>query len=131
MDIYIVFCKNKKKFDKYVKVNRIRNKVIIDIKNILEEEDIDYAEYRDYFNMLIYTKILHSFKKGKDIYYIPNFDENVDVSEMFNLSNLLSDYTVNYNLLLFYDEFSNNDTINNTIINNMDKFTVSQIIKDY
>jgi len=85
MNLYLVFCKNKKKFDKYVKINRIRNKVIIDIREILEEEDIDYNEYKDYFNVIIYTKILHAFQKGKDIYYIPNFDnDNIDIREILN-----------------------------------------------
>ena len=38
---------------------------------------------------------------------------------------------VDYNLLFFYDEFTKDDDINQSIIDNMDKFTVSQIIKDY
>lgn len=131
-NMYIVFCKTRKKFDKYIKTNRIRNKVIIDIKSQLEEEDIEYNDYKDYFNVLIYTKILHAFKKEKDIYYIPNFDnEELNITELFKLQDLIKNYNVNYNILLFYDEFTNDDTINQTIIDNMDKFTVSQIIKDY
>lgn len=131
-NMYIVFCKTRKKFDKYIKTNRIRNKVIIDIKSQLEEEDIEYNDYRDYFNVLIYTKILHAFKKEKDIYYIPNFDnEDLNINELFKLQKLIKNYNVNYNILLFYDEFINDDTINQSIIDNMDKFTVSQIIKDY
>ena len=59
MNFYIVLCKSRKKFDKYVKVNKIRNKVIIDIKEQLDIEKITYNEYKDYFNLLIYTKILH------------------------------------------------------------------------
>ena len=132
MNIYVVFCKTRKKFDKYVKVNRIRNKIIIDIKNQLEEEDVEYQEYKDYFNILIYTKILHAFKKGKDIYYIPNFDNsNINVTEIFKLSKIMPSIKVDYNLLFFYDEFTKDDDINQSIIDNMDKFTVSQIIKDY
>lgn len=131
-NMYIVFCKTRKKFDKYIKTNRIRNKVIIDIKSQLEEEDIEYNDYKDYFNVLIYTKILHAFKKEKDIYYIPNFDnEELNITELFKLQTLMKNHNVNYNILLFYDEFINDDAINQSIIDNMDKFTVSQIIKDY
>lgn len=132
MNLYLVFCKNKKKFDKYVKINRIRNKVIIDIKESLEEEDIDYSEYKDYFNVIIYTKILHAFKKGKDIYYIPNFDNlNINIKEIFKLTKLIPDVKINYNVLFFHDEFINDEYINKSIIDNIDNFTTSQIIKDY
>jgi hypothetical protein len=73
MNFYLVFTKSRKRFDKYVKVNRIKNKVIIDIKQQLEEYDISYVDYKEYFNLIIYTKIKHSLSKKKDIYYIPNF----------------------------------------------------------
>ena len=80
MNFYMVFCKSRKKFDKYIKINRIRNKVIIDIKQQLDEENLDYSKFRDYFNLLIYTRIIHSLKKGKDIYYIPNFsNKEIDI----------------------------------------------------
>ena len=132
MNIYIVFCKTRKKFDKYIKINRIRNKIIIDIKNQLEEEDIDYEEYKDYFNVIIYTKILHAFKKGKDIYYIPNFDnEDINIEEIFKLSKLIPEIKIKYNVLSFYNDFSIDSKLNNFILNNIDKFTTSQIIKDY
>ena len=58
MNFYLVLTKNKKKFDKYVKVNRIRNKVIIDIKTALEENEITDEKFSDYFNLLIYTRML-------------------------------------------------------------------------
>ena len=50
MNFYIVFTKNRKKFDKYVKVNKIKNKTIIDIKQQLEECNINnsYIEYKEY-----------------------------------------------------------------------------------
>lgn len=132
MNIYVVFCKNRKKFDKYVKVNKIRNKVIIDIKNQLEEEGINYAEFKDYFNLMMYTKIIHALKKGKDVYYIPNFDnKKLDIAELFKLSKLIQDGALCFNLLFFYDEFKQEDSINQSILDHMDMFTVSQIIKDY
>ena len=39
MEFFCVYVKTRKKLDKYVKVNRIRNKYIIDIKKILEDSD--------------------------------------------------------------------------------------------
>ena len=65
MNFYLVFCKNRKKFDKYVKINRVKNKVIVDIKQNIEEEGIDPEKYKDYFNLIIYTRIVHSLQKGK------------------------------------------------------------------
>ena len=47
---FIVLCKNRKKVDKFMKVNRIKNKVIIDIKSALEENEIYDDKYNDYFN---------------------------------------------------------------------------------
>lgn len=131
MNFYVVFTKNKNKFDKYVKVNKIKNKVIIDIKTLLVEYDIEnYYEYKDYFNLIIYTKILHSFEKKKDIYYIPNFlSKNFDIDEIIKLKELFKD--INFNLLLFYDEFKSNNEINDTLLNNMDLFDASQILKSY
>ena len=44
MEFFCVYSKTRKKFDKFVKVNREKNKyVIIDIKKMLEEEDIDWV----------------------------------------------------------------------------------------
>ena len=131
MNFYIVFTKNKNKFDKYVKVNKIKNKVIIDIKSLLVEYDIEnYYEYKDYFNLIVYTKITHSLEKKKDIYYIPNFlNKNFNIDEIIKLKELFKD--TNFNLLLFFDEFKNNNDINDKLLNNMDLFDASQILKSY
>ena len=43
----------------------------------------------------------------------------------------MPDMKVDYNILFFYDEFTKETEINQSIMDNMDKFTVSQIIKDY
>lgn len=132
MDFYIVFCKNRKKFDKYIKVNRIKNKVIIDIKDQIEENQIDDKDkYKDYFNLLIYTRIIQSIKKDKDIYYIPNFyDDDLSISEILNLKKYVNNGS-DFNILMFFDEFGQNDSLFMDIINNIDKFDSSQIIKDY
>ncbi len=73
MNFHIVFTKNRKRFDKFSKINKIRNKVIVDIKSMLTEYDVEYDKYKEYFNILVYTRIQQSLNKGKDIYYIPNF----------------------------------------------------------
>ena len=55
MDFYLVFTKNRKRFDKYIKVNKIKNKVIIDIKFLLDDYEVDdYETYREYFNLIIW-----------------------------------------------------------------------------
>ena len=131
MNFYLVFTKNRKRFDKYVKVNRIKNKVIIDIRQQLDEYGVTYPEYKEYFNLLIYTKITHSLNKKKDIYYIPNFsNKNMDVEEIFKIKNLLDDKT-NFNILLFFDEFKDNEDVNQSILSNMNIFNASQILKSY
>jgi hypothetical protein len=131
MNFYIVFCKSRRKFDKYIKVNRIKNKVIIDIRYQLEEHQIkDLIEHRDFFNLLIFTKITQSLKKNKDIYYIPNFyDENLNISEITNIKNYIND--VNFNTLIFYDDFENGNNLLSNIIDKLDIFDTSQIIRDY
>jgi hypothetical protein len=130
MNFYLVFTKSRKRFDKYVKVNKIKNKVIIDIKQQLEEYDISYVEYKEYFNLLIYTKIKHSLFKKKDIYYIPNFsNKEIDIEEVFKIKKLLEGN--NFNILLFFDEFKDNEEINQSILSNMNIFDASQILKSY
>ena len=132
MDFYVVFCKNRKKFDKYVKVNRIKNKVIIDIKDQLEDIQIkDRNKYKDYFNLLIYTKIIQSLKKNKDIYYIPNFyDKSLETTEILDLKKYTEENT-NFNILMFFDEFGQDDIMFKEIIENLNIFDSSQIIRDY
>jgi len=131
MNFYIVFCKSKKKFDKYIKINRVRNKVIVDINELIDEYDIDLNKHKDYFNLMVYTKINHSLRKGKDIYYIPDFKtKDVSVNELFKLKEIL-EFDINFNVLLFYEEFMENAEILNDVFENISEFSSSQIIKDY
>lgn len=131
MDFYIVFTKSRKRFDKYVKVNKIKNKVIVDIKLLLDEYKIDnYEEYKNYFNLIVFTKITHTLDKNKDIYYIPNFlNKNFDINELYKIKEILKD--TKFNLLIFFDEFKDDININQSIIENMDIFDASQILKSY
>ncbi len=52
LNFYLVFCTSRKKFERYVKNNKISGKSIIDIKKILEEESIDKSD----LTMLTYFK---------------------------------------------------------------------------
>lgn len=131
MNFYIVFSKNIKRFEKYVKLNRIKNKVIINIKEELEEQQ-DYDRYKDYFNLMIYTKINHSLRKGKDVYYIPNFsDSDIDIKQLFKLKDILVDFPIQFNALIFFDEFKSDEKILKDIYDNIDYFNNSQIIESY
>lgn len=128
---YLTLCKSRKKFDKYVKVNRVKNKVIIDIKLALEENEIDDNKYNDYFNLMIYTRIIQSLNKGKDIYYIPNFtNEKLDIKEILKIKKILKD-GVNFNVLMFFDEFKDDPRIQNDILTNIGIFNNTQLLKDY
>jgi hypothetical protein len=130
MNFYLVFCKNRKKFDKYVKINRVKNKVIVDIKQNIEEEGIDPEKYKDYFNLIIYTRIVHSLQKGKDIYYIPNFtNKNIDIKQLFDIKKAFS-FPLTFNTLVFYEEFKDDESLSD-ILSNLERFDTSQIIKDY
>lgn len=131
MNFYLVMCKSKKKIDKYIKVNRIKNKVIIDIKSALEENEIYDNKYDDYFNLMIYTRIIQSLNKGKDIYYIPNFsNDKLDVKEILKIKKILKEGT-DFNVLMFFDEFKEDTRIQNDIFTNINMFDNSQILKDY
>jgi len=132
MDFYIVFCKSRKKFDKYVKINRIRNKVIVDIKEMLQEENLSLPKHKDYFNLMVYTKITHAMQKGKSIYYIPDFsNKNIDVKQVYSVKNVFNEYEFNFNALVFYKEFLKNENIKNDIFDNLTLFDNSQLIEDY
>jgi hypothetical protein len=135
MNFYIVFCKSRKKFDKYVKVNRIRNKVIIDIKQQIEvmqseEEDFNIETYKDYFNLNIYTKISHSLKKGKDIYYLPNFDKDVNVEKILKMKKIF-DMISSFNSLFIYEDFNDVPELQKRILSESTKYDSIQIIRDY
>lgn len=128
---YLTLCKNRKKADKYFKVNRVKNKVIIDIKLALEENEIYDNKYNDYFNLMIYTRIIQSLNKGKDIYYIPNFqNEKLDLNEILKIKKILKEGT-NFNVLMFFDEFKDDTRIQNDVLTNIGIFDNTQLLKDY
>ena len=129
MEFFCVYVKTRKKFDKYVKVNRVKNKYIIDIKKIVEEEEIDFIEDKTYLKILIFNKIKQAIDKKKDIYYIPDFDQDFSIEKLLNLKKILGENE--FNVLIFYNEFRKDPQIIDDVLSNLSKFSNSQIIRDY
>lgn len=129
MNFFCVYCKVRKKFDKYIKVNKIKNKYIIDIRKIVEEEEVDFNEDRTYLKILIFNKIQQAIDRKKDIYYIPDFENDFSIEKLLNLKKILGDN--NFNVLIFYNEFRKSQEIIEEVFSNLSKFNSSQIIRDY
>ncbi len=130
MDFFCVYVKTRKKLDKYIKVNRIRNKYIIDIKKIIEEEEITFDSEKTYLKIIIFQKIQQAIEKKKDIYYIPDFDNEFSIDKLINIRKILGEDN-NFNVLIFYNEFRKNTEVLEDLFSNLSKFTASQIIRDY
>ena len=128
MTFFVVYCKTRKKFDKFVKVNRIRNKYIIDLKKLVEEEEIDPND-KTYLKIIIFNKVQQAIEKGKDIYYIPDFDNEFSIEKLMNMRKILEENA--FNVLIFYNEFRKNPQILDDVFTNLSKFSNSQIIRDY
>ena len=129
LNFFLVICKTRKKFDKFIKINRIRNKYIIDIKKIVDEEEVDFKDDKTYLKILIFNKIQQAIDKKKDIYYIPDFDKDFSIEKLLNLKKILGEN--NFNVLVFYNEFRKNPEIMDDVLSNLSKFNNSQIIRDY
>lgn len=130
MDFFCVYVKTRKKLDKYIKVNRIRNKYIIDIKKIIEEEEIAFDNEKTYLKIIIFQKIQQAIDKNKDIYYIPDFDDQFSIEKLLNIRKILGEEN-NFNVLVFYNEFRKDPELLDDVLGNLTKFSASQIIRDY
>jgi hypothetical protein len=130
MEFYCVYVKTRKKLDKYVKVNRIKNKYIVDIKKILEEEEIDFDKDRTYLKILVNQKIQIAIEKNKDIYYVPDFEHDFSIEKLLNIKRLLGEEN-NFNILVFFNDFRKESVLLDDVFTNLSKFTNSQIIRDY
>lgn len=129
MEFFCVYCRTRKKFDKFIKINRIRNKYIIDIRKIVDEEEVDFHDDKTYLKILIFNKIQQAIDRGKDIYYIPDFDKEFSIEKLLNLKKILGEN--NFNVLIFYNEFRKNPDIMDDVLSNLSKFNSSQIVRDY
>lgn len=131
LNFFLVLCKTRKKFDKYIKLQKIRNKYIIDIKKIMDEEEIDAQEVvnSDYLKILILKKFNLARDKKKDIFYIPNFSVTKQYSKLFNIKELLAS-THNFNLLYFYEDFEKGQQPTE-ILDKIADFDITQVIEDY
>jgi hypothetical protein len=129
MNFFCVYVKTRKKMDKYIKVNRVKNKYIIDIKKIIEEEELSPNDDKTYLKILIFNKIQQAINKKKDIYYIPDFDNDFSIEKLLNLKKILGEN--DFNVLIFYNEFRKSPEIIDDVFSNLSKFSNSQIIRDY
>jgi hypothetical protein len=129
MNFFCVYVKTRKKMDKYIKVNKVKNKYIIDIKKIIEEEELSHSDDKTYLKIIIFNKIQQAIDKKKDIYYIPDFDNEFSIEKLLNLKKILGDN--NFNVLVFYNEFRKSPEIIDDVFSNLSKFSNSQIIRDY
>jgi len=128
INFFVVYAKTKKKIDKYFKTNKIRNKYVLDIRKLMDEE-VEKDQDKMYLKILIYNKIQQAMEKKKDIYFIPNFDDEFSIEKLLNLKKILGEN--NFNILVFYDEFEKDKHHLNEALENLSKFTFTQIVKDY
>lgn len=130
-NFFLVLCKTKKKIDKYMKINKIRNKYIIDIKRMMDEEEMSPqdAMKSDLFKILILKKFNLAKEKKKDIYYIPYIQYTNSFDKLFNIKDLL-EKSHNFNLLYFYEDFERGQQPTE-ILDKIAEFDFTQILKDY
>lgn len=129
INFFCVYCKVRKKFDKFIKINAVKNKYIIDINKIVNEEEVDFKNDKTYLKILIFNKIQQAIDKKKDIYYIPDFENEFSIEKLLNLKKILGEN--NFNVLIFYNEFRKNPEFIDDVFSNLSKFDSSQIIRDY
>jgi hypothetical protein len=113
-----------------VKVNRIKNKYVIDIRKIIEEEEIRADDEKTYLKIIIFNKIQQALEKKKDIYYIPDFSGDFSIEKLMNIRKILGDES-EFNVLIFYNEFRKEADILEEVLGNLSRFSKSQIIRDY
>ena len=130
MKFFCVYVKNRKKLEKMIKTNHIRNKYIIDIKKIQEEEEIEFDTEKIYLKILIFNKIQQAIDKKKDIYYIPNFEDDFSIEKLLNIKKLLGDDNI-FGVLIFFNEFKKDQQLIDDVMSNLSKFDTSSIIRDY
>ena len=129
MNFTCVYVKTRKKFDKFVKVNKIRNKYILDVRKMMDEENVDPSGDKIYLKILILNKVQMAIEKNRDIYFIPNFDDEFSIEKLLNLKKILEDNC--FNILVFHDEFEKQPQVLDEAFEYLSYFDNSQIIRDY
>lgn len=129
MNFFCVYVRTRKKLDKYLKLNNIKNKYIIDIAKIVSDEEVSFRDDKTYLKILIFNKIQQAIDRKKDIYYIPDFDNEFSIEKLLNLKKILGDN--NFNVLIFYNEFRKTPVVIDDVFGNLSKFNASQIVRDY
>lgn len=95
----------------------------------MEEEEVDFMSDKTYLKIIIFNKIQQAIDKKKDIYYIPDFENDFSIEKLLNLKKILAEN--NFNVLIFYNEFRKSPQIMEDVLANLTKFSSSQIIRDY
>lgn len=126
LNFFLVLCKTRKKLDKYIKLNKISKKLIIDIKKIYESEEVNGNI--NLFKIYILKYFSISKNKKRDIYYVPDFN-NKNYKKLFNIKDVIGK-THNFNLLYFYEDFESHEQPYE-VLNKIQDFDISQIIKDF
>ena len=130
MNFFCVYTKTRKKIDKFFKVNNIKNKYVIDIPKLVSEEEIEnYEDEKTFLKILIFQKVQSAIERGKDVYYIPDFEREFSIEKLLNLKKILGEN--DFNVLIFYNEFRKSPEIIDDVFSNLSKFSNSQIIRDY
>ena len=132
MNFFCCYVKTRKKIDKYFKVNKIKGKYVVDLKKMIDEEGISSESDKTYLKTLIFNKVQRAIEKNRDVYYIPNFDEEFSIEKLLNLKKILEDNT--FNILVFYDEFkktNRDEDLINQAFDHLSYFDNSQILRDY
>lgn len=129
MNFFCVYVRTRKKLDKYLKLNNIKNKYIIDIAKIVSDEEVSFKDDKTYLKILIFNKIQQAIDRKKDIYYIPDFNNEFSIEKLLNLKKILGDN--NFNVLIFYNEFRKTPIVLDDVFGNLSKFNASQIVRDY
>ncbi len=133
MNFFLVFCRSRKKFDKYVKLNKLRNKSVIDIRRMMDEEGMAAGSGgqrgAEYFKVLVFKKLQMAAEKKKDVYYLPNVDSSVPLDRLLRVRELLIHHK--FNLLFFHEEFRDDPALTAEVFSLLGEFDASQVIQDY
>lgn len=130
MKLCLVYSKNRKKFDKYVKKNNISNKMVIDVKKMMEDEDISPGQMSDdFFKIHIWKKIEWALDRQKNIYYIPwTKNPNFNPNKTLKLRDLIPPEWI-FELLLFHQDFKNDHKLS-TVFTLIPEFDGSTIVEE-